>query len=244
VTQTERTRTQSAYLGVVYGADLLDHASVMAGTPRIVPNDYVGQTRQRGRARENQHRDDKPWSDLIVGSTHILWEGVCTDTELNDRERYFIREVEPRPRMNWKLNEDNPEQIPKWTQLEQRHQRDDRAGRPRWQPPESRSRQSLLDWEAREPARVATARRKSITSWWTPNRIKEGIWSASWIGTGAITWVNLDDVTLWQPRLGVSAAVGLLLVGWVRAGMPVTKAQRRRVRGRIRRGGLRKWRRW
>jgi hypothetical protein len=137
----------------VYGIDVIDHT-----TGLVVRKDYVGQTRQRGRARENQHRDDQPWSDLIKGSPRVLWEGVCTDTELDEMERHFIQDVTPRPRLNWKLNEDNPQQIPKWVLVEQRHQRDDEEGRLRWQPPGERPRGSLLDWDS-APVRSGPPRR-------------------------------------------------------------------------------------
>ena len=94
MTATQNPRTQRAYRGVVYGIDVLDHT-----TGQIVRNDYVGQTRQRGRAREMQHRDTQPWSDLIVGSPRVLWEGVCTDEQLDDVERQLIQDVEVRPRL-------------------------------------------------------------------------------------------------------------------------------------------------
>lgn len=130
-----RGRTGTRW-GRVYGWDVIDHDSWMAGRPRVVVNDYVGQTRQKGRARENQHRDSQPWSDLTVGSPRVLWEGWCTDEQLDEWERHFIQDVpaEQRPRLNWLLNEDNPRHIPKWVALEQRRARDDRNGVPPWEP--------------------------------------------------------------------------------------------------------------
>ncbi|MGK5682478.1 hypothetical protein [Actinoplanes sp. URMC 104] len=126
--------------GQVYGIDVIDHDSWMAGAPVIVVNDYVGQSRQKRRARENQHRDDKPWSDLIVGSPRVLWEGGCTDAELDEMERRFIQDVplEQRPRLNYLLNEDNPHRIEKYRQVNQRHARDGRRDEDPWQPTEYR----------------------------------------------------------------------------------------------------------
>ncbi len=240
MTQTQGARAQARYRGVVYGIDLLEHASVMAGTPVIVPNDYVGQTRQRGRGRENQHRDDKPWSDLIVGSPRVLWEGICTKDELDEMERRFIQDVPVRPRMNWRLNEDNPEQVPKWVQLEQRHQRDDARSVPRWVEPARRARQSLLDWEPPQPARVGAVRRVSVPRKWRPVQVKVGLWSMSWFLIASAAWGFLARNGLldgWQQRLVCGLIVAPLLIVWSLAGAPISKRQWRRVR---RRG----WRRW
>jgi hypothetical protein len=195
---------------------------------------YIGETWQMPFDRLMQHVRDQPWADTMLGwelDPVVYWGKAA----VQEAERLAtLREC---PLYPYENNLSNPNRIEIWRAKEQRWARDDAAGKRRWVPPTKEPRRA----PTQQPAPI---RSKSITVWWTPNRIKEGLWSASWIGTGAIAWVNLDDVTLWQPRLGVSAAAGLLLVGWVRAGMPVTKAQRRRVRGRIRRGGLRKWRRW
>lgn len=130
MTQTARPRTAVHRPGAVYGINLLDPAT------RAVRMDYVGQTRQKGRAREMQHRDDKPWEDLIVGSMVVLAEGVWTDTELDRQEQAAIRRI--RPRMNYEHNLRNPERVEIWRQKELRWARDDAAGRPRWRPVEER----------------------------------------------------------------------------------------------------------
>lgn len=189
MTQMARSRTSPdrRYLGVVYGIDILDHE-----TGQVVRDDYVGKTRQRGRARENQHRDDQPWSDLIVGGSHVLWEGICTEDELDEMERHFIQDVGVRPRMNWKLNEDNPRHIPKWVQLEQRHRRDDAAGRPRWVPADRRQPASLLDQPmTARPARLSDPAHAIDPRSWKPWQQRIALWSTGWIGSTSVTWAQL-----------------------------------------------------
>jgi hypothetical protein len=229
MTATYPRRADLVLRGVVYGIDLLDHASVMADAPRIVPDDYVGQTTQRGRGRENQHRDDKPWSDLIVGSPRTLWEADCTGKQLDEQERHFIQDGPPegRPRMNWKLNEDNPFQIPKWVQLEQRHERDRKFGRPLWQPPELRNRESLLEWSDRaSPVRqnkpAPTRRQKFLIGWVCT-------WLASMIATVVgLLHSHLANGT--QTLIAAPLALpALLLAGWLLLLWKAGKRRRRRI---------------
>jgi hypothetical protein len=198
----------------------------MADSPVIVLNDYVGQTRQRGRAREMQHRETQPFSDLIVGSPRILWEGLCTDEELDRIERQFIRDGKVRPRLNEKLNEDNPARIPKLEQARQRHERDARRGEQPWQWPSQRNRASLVEWESRTqpvPARV-----------WTPAQIKAALWTGAWLLETIAVWAFLGQQHMlhgWA-RLGWSAAVAFALLVWSLAGAPITRRQWRKVRRR------------
>lgn len=229
VTATQRARTGRRYLGAVYGIDLIDHESFMAGTPKIVPNDYVGKTRQRGRARENQHRDDQRWSDLIVGSSHVLWEGMCTEEELDQVEQRLIRELAPR--MNWQHNEHNLEQIPKWVQLEQRHQRDARAGRDPWQPPEERIRSSLLDWTTQAPRRAWRFRLPSrLTT--LPQRI--GVWCTGWVLLTAFDLAAFNYYrapwTWTQQLLGAAIGSAVLLTWSLLRPLDSVKLWKRRLR--------------
>lgn len=210
----------------MYGIDVLDHT-----TGRVVHNDYVGQTRQKGRARENQHRDSQPFADRIVGSPNVLWEGLCTDDELDAIERRFIREL--RPRLNWVHNEDNPEQIPKWVQEEQRHARDDAAGRPRWAPLEQRSAASLLD----QPMRTfPTAAPVPVRRPWPAWKQKTALWTGSWllitatIMSGARTY---GTVIAWPPLLTVATTLQAVVVVWSLLGAPLTKQERRRAKRRL-----------
>lgn len=227
MTQVERTRLNARYLGVVYGIDLLDHV-----TRQVVPNDYVGKTRQRGRARENQHRDSQAFSDLIVGSPHVLWEGMCTEDELDEIEWRLIRELSPR--MNWVHNEDNPQQIPKWVQLEQRHQRDDAVGRPRWVPLDQRHAASLLDQRTAPRTAAASSARPASATWWKLAQRRAVTWPAGWLLLALCGWAAFDEFDLpgsWKARVVTAAvlATGLLVWG-VRRRPDTWRVWRRRLR--------------
>lgn len=213
MTATYPARTGKAYRGVVYGIDLLDHASVMADAERTIRDDYVGKTRQRGRGRENQHRDDKPWADLIVGSSHVLWEGICDEGELDQRERDLIREK--RPRMNDKDNRWNRDRIDFDAQVAQRHDRDRKFGRPLWQPPGRRRRDSLLEWETPDqPAYERDSPVRQKPSGLKPSRLTRGQrfavgWGVAWLGSTLAGWLLALHWHL-AGRQAVIAAVCLL----------------------------------
>ena len=237
MTATIPQQRQAAYRGVIYGIDVIDHDSFMAGALVVMPNDYVGKTRQRGRGRENQHRDKQPFADLIVGSPRVLWEGICTEDELDEMERRFIRDVEVRPRLNEKMNEDNPLMISKDDQRGQRWARDDAADRPRWQLPDRRDRSSLLDWpDDRSPAQRMSDHPRKATRKWSPRQIKVGLWSSSWVLTLVATWaghIHFGLPVTWA-RIGLSGSIMyVVLLGWSLAGNPLPrrwtgKARRRR----------------
>jgi DNA translocase FtsK/SpoIIIE-like protein len=112
--------------GIVYAADVLDEA-----TGAVVLG-YVGQTRRSLAQREAEHRGDKPWADLIVGSFRVLWKGDPTDAELDDIERQKILEL--KPLYNIEHQRGAPHQVPLWDQRDQRYARDDAAGKRRWVP--------------------------------------------------------------------------------------------------------------
>ncbi len=241
-TSTTRRRTAARYRGVVYGLDVLDHH-----TAQVVPNDYVGKTRQKGRARELQHRDTQPFADRIVGSARVLWEGMCTEAELDEMERRFIQRPgeDPalRPRFNFVLNEDNPHRIPKWVQVEQRHQRDDAAGVPRWVPPAQRDRSSLLDWDTPvAPVGRSKVRRSADRKWTRREKHLAGIhigWGV--LSAAALIWVFVQGALTVQRAGGVCAAA-YLIVWWVWAGCPIRsrgvlgwKTARVRARRRLKR---------
>lgn len=105
---------------------------------------YVGQTRQQIWEREDQHREDKPWADTIVGDSYVdaitgrvyqaveLARGEWDDAELDDCELHYIRML--RPLYNIVGNRANPCRVKPWDAKKQRHQRDRIAGRPLWRP--------------------------------------------------------------------------------------------------------------
>ncbi|MEU4558492.1 hypothetical protein AB0F72_08880 [Actinoplanes sp. NPDC023936] len=226
------------YRGVVYGLDVLDHE-----TGLLVENDYVGKTRQKGRARENQHRDTQPFSDRIVGSARVLWEGMCTEAELDEMERRFIQEPPSgvRPRLNYLLNEDNPHQIPKWVQVEQRHERDDAAGRPRWLPADERRRDSLLDWDGGQPiARPPAAVRR--VPWSSRRKHLTGL-AIGWAALTFAAWIVLAVKNVFtQTNMLAAIPAALVFEVWVWAGVPLPfwrwsrRSAARRVRKRLQKG--------
>jgi hypothetical protein len=112
--------------GFVYALDCLDPES---GT---VVLGYVGQTFRSLAEREREHRGDKPWADLIVGSIRALWEGDPTEAELDDLERSYIQDL--KPLYNVAEQKGAAWAIPLRTQIMARHQRDRDAGRSLWSP--------------------------------------------------------------------------------------------------------------
>jgi hypothetical protein len=112
--------------GFVYALDTLDPETgdVILG--------YVGKTTRSLAEREREHRGDKPWSDLIVGSIRPLWEGNPTPDELSQLEDGYIDDLKPRYNVAGQKGE--PWAMPVVVQIAQRHQRDQAAGRELWLP--------------------------------------------------------------------------------------------------------------
>ena len=113
--------------GIIYRFDTLspDRPEVECG--------YIGQTVRRITTREDEHRGDKPWSDLIVGSPYVIWESDdCTPAELDAAELEMIQHH--RPRYNYQGQEGAPWAVAKWDQVSQRHARDREKGLPPWEP--------------------------------------------------------------------------------------------------------------
>jgi len=237
MTATQQSRTGRAYRGVIYGYDVIDHE-----TGEIVPNDYRGKTRQRGKLRELQHRERQQFSDRIVGSANVLWEGVCTDEELAEKERWFIQDAPVRPRLNVEMNEDNPHRIPKWKQIEQRHERDRANGRPLWVPYEQRTRESLLEWDTPErPAfdRASPPVRQERVRLTSAQWRLIG-WGSSWLALWITGWVlgAQHQSTAHHCRDSAIATTALLLGVrvWLWLGRPIRpRAWRRQIRRKLRR---------
>lgn len=122
-----------------------DAGMVLDGTTE---DGYVGKTRQTLAQREQQHRggsadgepvpgedlEEQPWWDVTVGGIQLVEQGVWTDDELAERERYWIRQI--KPRYNYIDNCANKQRIPKPVAREHRDCRDRAKGlAPRqWQP--------------------------------------------------------------------------------------------------------------
>jgi hypothetical protein len=236
VTQTARPRTGVRRPGAIYGLDIADHDTLMTtDVHKVVKDDYVGQTRQKGRARESQHRDDKPYEDLIVGSAHVLEQGMWTDEELDEREVYWIRRQ--RPRMNYEHNLDNPDRIEIWRQKEQRWVRDDAAGRPRWVPLDQRRASSLLEQPTMiryGSTQIMPERRLSAPRTWSPRRRATCIWSSAWLLLAIDTLAAFPHYGLsatWPMRTLCACLVPAAMLAWGRWRKPDTfKLWRRRVK--------------
>lgn len=93
---------------------------------------YVGQTFRTLAEREEEHRGDKPWSDLIVGSIQLVEEGEYTPDELDAAELGWIGRL--MPLFNYEGQEGAAHAVPKWVQLDQRQERNTAAGLPPWEP--------------------------------------------------------------------------------------------------------------
>lgn len=116
--------------GIVYGIVVRHRGQIYLG--------YVGQTRQKLEAREQQHREWQPWGDIIVGRAFVLAQGFWTDRELDTHEEFFIRHgvliegnaCATRPLYNIIHNTDNVARVLPWVVLAERHKRE-----PGWSPP-------------------------------------------------------------------------------------------------------------
>lgn len=195
--------------GIVYGVDLIDHES-----GQVRPADYVGQTRQALRSRGNQHRDEQPWSDLIVGDFYVIEQAQWSDPELDAAEIGMIGRL--LPRMNYLHNEGNPCRVPKWTQREQRWDRDDRAGRPRWVHPDERGP------GVAGPV-VAHSGGLRIRAGWA--------WAVgAWAALGVLVWLGLVLAGIGEAMPLPTQAWTAALLGGVGVAWPLHHRHRRRVR--------------
>ena len=109
----------------VYRFDVLYRGEVVCG--------YIGQTTRTLAEREAEHRGDKPWADLIVGTPYAIWESdSCSALELDAAELAAIRDL--KPLFNYQGQEGAKHAIPKWTQEEERQARNRLRGLDAWRP--------------------------------------------------------------------------------------------------------------
>ncbi|WP_051797277.1 hypothetical protein [Catenuloplanes japonicus] len=192
--------------GIVYGITTLTHECALAmlrGEPITAGTEfgYAGKTRQRLAARERQHRDTQPWSDLIVGEAFVVEQGMWDEPELDARELAVIAGW--RPRYNISGNWDNPGRVKPWDAVAQRHARDDAAGRPRWVPPVERA-----------PVVFATPPwwRRALAAW-PPWSAKLVVWAVAWLLLWALVQAVLTEMGVPDSgALAVPVSGGLL--GW------------------------------
>ncbi len=212
MTQTYRVprqRTQRR-LGTVYAYDTLcvDEHGLVANTG--VEVGYVGKTVQRLSARDDQHRGIaggpdgtpakcQPFSDLIVGGVRVIEQGMWTEEELAERERFHIGRL--RPRYNHEFNGSNPLRVPIYVARQQRDARDAARGvvPQQWAP-------------TRQPARRWRRLLRSPWTWWLSG------WLATVVGAlVAVSWLSDrtgQDLT-WQARAWVAVVVATGAVGWL-----------------------------
>lgn len=194
-------------LGIVYGINTLDPAS---GTVEV---GYVGQTVQALWQRERQHRETQPWSDLIVGQAYVIERGLWTCAELDAREAFHIKRLQPR--YPYEHNLSNPRRIPVYVARRQRLERDRARG------------VVLTAWQV--PSR-------SLLGSWSPRRRKAavlvGVWLllavAGWAGAVIYVHVSLSA----GAELGAGAALGVYFAAWrgrkPRRRRPTRRSRRRR----------------
>lgn len=181
---------------------------------------YVGQTRQRLRSRDIQHREVQPFADIIVGEPYVIAQGMWTDAELDAAEQAAILRL--RPRYNIDHNWGNPNRIQPWVAKQQRQGRDQAAGRVVWHPPQPATAAGR-GWVVRT-AKWVTA---PVVRWWD----RQWPWIAAWV------------VVFFAVALGLRAVApevepeGAAVLGFVAAsGVLWRTRSRRKPRRRSRRG--------
>lgn len=181
-------------LGIVYGFNILDPQTMQ------VCVDYVGQTVQELGARERQHRGDdwstdateQPWSDLIVGKPFIIEQGWWTQAELDERERFHIKRLQPR--YNYVHNLDNAKRIPIPVARRQREERDRARG---VQP---------LTW--------GRAPRVPVRRGWSAGQRKAAVLVGLWLVLAVGVWWATGDSGVHGAAAGCGAACGVYFAVW------------------------------
>lgn len=218
VRRIPRQRADARRLGIVYAYDTLkvDQRGVVSNTGIEVG--YVGKTVQKLSARDDQHRGIaggpdgapakcQPWSDLIVGGVRILEQGMWTDAELADRERFWIEQL--RPAYNHEFNLGNPGRVPIFVARRQRDVRDEARGvtaqqwaptptRRRWWPLVTRLVRSRWLWRAVAFLAVLAAVSRAadeIGQYWTFTTrlaLASGVFAGVWL------WWRLEGRRRWR----------------------------------------------
>lgn len=166
---------------------------------------YVGKSRQLIEVRLGQHLLVQPWSDVVV-QIFVIAEGMWTDDELSAIEAGFIASL--RPAFNIEGNEGNPDRIPPWVALEQRHARDRAAGRPLWVRPARTPRATpapvmASGWHRLRRRRVRWSPAMGWAALWMTVALATAVWSV--VGPG----VPVTDGAL------VGVVAGSLVTGFL-----------------------------
>ncbi|MEV1013802.1 hypothetical protein AB0I89_23915 [Micromonospora sp. NPDC049801] len=197
----------------VYGIMTLDVDRQGIPIPGAAPVvGYIGQSRQTVWQREQQHRDEQPFADIIVGGSWTIEEGFWTQQELDERERRHIRngvvllpgQKPQRPKYNIDFNRENPDRIKPWEAVAHRQARE-----PGWQPPVKGARVSRQRRTA-----LAASSPTAVTAWaweWTPERIKAAVWAVAVLAV--IGWVASLPVATWYDGVAYVACVACTVTG-------------------------------
>lgn len=195
---------------------------------------YIGQSRQTAWQREQQHRANQPFADLIVGGSFVLDEGQWDDATLDAREQWWIRHgasVVPdgprqRPRYNHDHNLANPARIEIF-----RAQQHRRTRQPGWTPQQHRVPRQRSPHRVRPIVQQPSRSRSLLRRWWLRRRALIAAWSAVWLALFAGTWLAAGEA--WPGWAGprnaaVSATLASLGLLWLHQGRKPKRRRRRR----------------
>lgn len=194
VTSPRSATTALRRRSAVYGIPVLavDEHGIPLPVPTVVVG-YIGQTVQTVKTREDQHREDQPFGDLIVAGSWTIEEGYWTAEELDERERHYIRSGVPltpggrqqRPIYNYHHNEGNPQRIEIWRAIKHRQVRE-----PGWVKPTQPGQVRIPRQRAPQP--VAYRAGSWLSRWWGRRR-----W---WVLGLSAVWVVLFAGACWVAR--------------------------------------------
>ncbi len=208
----------------LYRIYVWDHDAYQRGQ-RVRRLGYIGESSRVPLTRLLEHLEDQPWGDLYCG--HVVDETVygCKRDVLAAEQAAVEAE---RPLYNIEFNLGSPLQVPKWTAVEQRHERDRRAGRRLWQPPRER-RGNSRGWGrsaprarmASRPAAVPAAAAPSRPVRRSPRRERVVFRFWVWLALSANIWIVAAlfvplpaHATAGPSALVVGAAMTATAPGW------------------------------
>ncbi|MFG2046109.1 hypothetical protein ACGFIW_01595 [Micromonospora sp. NPDC048935] len=219
----------------VYGIMTLDVDARGIPIPGAAPVvGYIGQSRQTVWQREQQHRDEQPFSDLIVGGSWTIEEGWWTQQQLDEREQHYIRrgvsllpgQEAQRPKYNIDCNRENRDRIKPWDAVAHRQARE-----PGWVKPAKGSFVSRQRTYG-PPQNMARAVRRRPRFRWTRRRIRAAVLTGVWLVLFAgFWWAGWDVWHGWDgPRnaaIGTTVVMASAAAAWQWASKPQRRRRRR-----------------
>ncbi|MFD6565418.1 hypothetical protein [Micromonospora profundi] len=178
---------------------------------------YIGQSRQTVWQREQQHREDQPFSDIIVGGSWTIEEGWWTQQQLDEREQHYIQhgvsllpgQKPQRPKYNIAGNRDNKDRIKPWDAVAHRQARE-----PGWLPADQRGPGVPVLPEGRGWVPLRTLAARSDVRW-------------AVVALAVVGWVASRPVATWYDGAVYVACVACTVTG---LRMPGKRRRRRRSR--------------